>query len=199
MSIVAKTPIKSVVITSAAASEPITLTEAKTQLRVTDSNSDTEITSMITAAREMCESFTNSHFINTTLRMAFSYFPSTEIRLYGGRISSVTNVKYYDSDNSIQTWASSNYSVNTDAEPCLIFYGSTATFPSIYTGRSDAIQVNYISGYGSSASDVPMSIKQACLMTITHLFENRQNVVFGTPNKMPMASEWLLEPYKITY
>ena len=40
-----------------AASEPITLTEAKNFLRVDGTDDDTLITALISAAREMCESY----------------------------------------------------------------------------------------------------------------------------------------------
>ena len=64
---------------------------------------------------------------------------------------------------------------------------------------ANAVVATYVSGYGSSSSDVPMSIRQAILILIGHFFENRQEVVFGSPKVMPKASEWLLEPYRIVY
>lgn len=198
MGIVSNTPIKSLKVVTAATSNPIAQSEAKDHLRVTTSDEDSYITNLITAATQMAQNYTNSYFIDTTLRMDFSYFPANELRLYGGKINSLTHVKYYDSDDSLTTWASSNYSVNLNAEPCLVYYGGTASVPSIYD-RTDAVQVTYVSGYGSSASDVPMAIRQAILILIGHFYENRQEVVYGSPKVMPKASEWLLDPYRIVY
>ena len=198
MGIVSNTPIKSLKVVTAATSNPIAQSEAKEHLRVTTSDEDSYITNLITAATQMAENYTNSYFIDTTLRMDFSYFPPGEFRLYGGRINSLTHIKYYDSDNSLTTWAADNYNVNLNAEPCLVTYSSTSTVPNIYL-RSDSVQATYVSGYGSSASDVPMSIRQAILILIGHFYENRQEVVYGSPKVMPKASEWLLDPYRIVY
>ena len=198
MSIVSKSPVKSLKVVTAAASNPIAQSEAKDHLRVTTSDEDTYISNLITAATQMAQNYTNSYFINTTLRMHLSYFPDKEIRLYGGRINSLSSVKYYNDSNALTIWSADNYNVNLDAEPCLVYYGDDSNTPEVYD-RTDAVQINYVSGYGSSSSDVPMSIRQAILMIIGHLFENRQDVVFGNPSLMPKASEWLLEPYRIVY
>ena len=198
MSSVSNTLVKSLKVVTAAASNPIAQSEAKTHLRVTTSDEDAYITNLITAATQMAQNYTNSYFIDTTLRMNFSYFPEGEFRLYGGKINSLTHIKYYNDDNSLTTWSADNYSVNLDAEPCLITYSETSTLPNTYL-RSDSVQATYVSGYGSSSSDVPMAIRQAILILIGHLYENRQEVVFGSPKVMPKASEWLLDPYRIVY
>lgn len=44
-----------------------------------------------------------------------------------------------------------------------------------------------------------MAIRQAILILIGHFYENRQEVVYGSPKVMPKASEWLLDPYRIVY
>ena len=198
MSIVSNTPIKSLAVVTAATSAPIAQSEAKAHLRVMTSDEDSYITSLITAATQAAQNYTNSYFINTTLRMNFSYFPDSEFRLYGGKINSVSNIKYYNASDVLTTWDASNYSVNLDSEPCLITYGSSSTVPNTYI-KTNAVVATYVSGYGPSSSDVPMSIRQAILILIGHFFENRQEVVFGSPKVMPKASEWLLEPYRIVY
>ena len=198
MSIVSSTPIKSLAVVTPASSNPIAQSEAKNHLRVTTSDEDAYITNLITASTQMAENYCNSYFINTTLRMNFSYFPEGEFRLYGGKINSLTHIKYYNDSDVLTTWNASNYSVNLDSEPCLITYSESSTLPTTYL-KSNAVVATYVSGFGSSASDVPMAIRQAILILIGHLYENRQEVVFGSPQVMPKASEWLLEPYRIVY
>ena len=85
MGIVSNTPIKSLKVVTAATSNPIAQSEAKDHLRVTTSDEDSYITNLITAATQMAQNYTNSYFIDTTLRMDFSYFPANELRLYGGQ------------------------------------------------------------------------------------------------------------------
>ena len=58
-----------------AASEPITLTEAKNFLRVDGSDDDTLISALISAAREMCESYCRRILVTTTIVEYFDGFP----------------------------------------------------------------------------------------------------------------------------
>ena len=108
---------------------------------------------------------------------------------------SVSSITYYDSDNNIQTLAASSYEVD--------IYGSPARFriktmPSVYD-RMNALQLNFVCGYANAAA-VPQPIKQALYMIIGHLYENRQDVITGTQvNEIPMASEYLLQPYRNNY
>tara|TARA_R100000664_G_scaffold3262_2_gene7536 strand:- start:1240 stop:1833 length:594 start_codon:yes stop_codon:yes gene_type:complete len=190
---------KSFKVVTPASSNVIPLSTAKAHLRVTTSDEDTLITSLILASTKMAENYTNSYFINTTVRMNFDTFPSSMLRLYGGEISSLTNIKYYDASNTLQTLSASKYTVNLDAKPCVAYYGNLAEVPSVYD-RTDAVQVNYVAGYGASADDVPTPIKQAILMIIATLYEGRQDFITGTiVSEIPKTSEYLLEPYRIIY
>ena len=59
-----------------AASEPITLTEAKNFLRVDGTDDDTLISALISAAREMCESYCRRILVTTTIDEYFDGFPN---------------------------------------------------------------------------------------------------------------------------
>lgn len=124
------------------------------------------------------------------------YSPYTglaQIILPKAPVNSVSSITYFDSDNSSQTWSSSNYNViNPENQKGLIESVDGADYPSIYS-RGDAITITFVSGYGSAASDVPEPIKQAVLLIIGNLYEKREDMV----RKMPTTSEYLLEPYRI--
>ena len=108
-------------------------------------------------------------------------------------ISSVSHIKYYDSDNALQTWADTNYNlIKPENQKGFVELVDGKDFPSIYT-RGDAIKITFVSGYGSSASDVPEPIKQAVLLIIGSLYEKREDTV----KRMPTTVEYLLEPYRI--
>lgn len=50
------------------------------------------------------------------------------------------------------------------------------------------------------AGAVPQSLKQAGLLLIGHLYANRESVVIGTAsfaNELPLASEYLMHPYRV--
>jgi len=56
--------------------------------------------------------------------------------------------------------------------------------------------VTFVSGYGAAAA-VPKAIKQALLLLIGHLYENREAVTTANLNELPMAVNALLYPYRV--
>ena len=179
---------------TAPASEPLTLTEVKLYLRVDDTTENDLITSLITAARSLVEGHTWMPLISQTWAMQFDKSELNELiwNVNKAPLSSFSSVTYYDSNNNLQTLATTEY--ETD------IYGSPARFrlknvPSVYD-RMNALQLNFVCGYANAAA-VPQPIKQAMLMIIGHLYENRQDVITGTQvNEIPMSSEYLLQPYR---
>src|SRR6185295_16059621 len=61
-----------------AATEPVSLVEAKAHLRVTSATDDTLIGTLITTARQLCEQYTGIAFISQTWEFNLDRFPSTQ-------------------------------------------------------------------------------------------------------------------------
>jgi uncharacterized phiE125 gp8 family phage protein len=178
-----------------ASTYPVSLTEAKLHLKVDITTDDTLITNLIVAATQVSEEYTNRFFINTVVNQTCSDFKELS-ELFKSKVSAVTHIKYYDSDNAQQIWASSNYVVNKEYEPCQINLVVDGSFPNI-ADRIDAIECRYTVGYGT-ASDVPDVIKQAILLTLGNWYENRMSVITGrTTTEMPMSAKFLLDTYKV--
>tara|TARA_R110002167_G_scaffold21190_2_gene77250 strand:+ start:1183 stop:1758 length:576 start_codon:yes stop_codon:yes gene_type:complete len=180
---------------TAATTYPVSLTEAKLHLKVDITTDDTLITNLIIAATQVSEEYTNRFFINTVVNQTCSNFNELK-ELYKSKVSAVTHVKYYDTDNAQQTLAASNYVVNNEYEPCQINIDVDGTFPSI-ADRIDAVECKYTVGYGA-ASDVPYTIKTSILLTIGNWYENRMSVITGrTTTELPQSAMWLLDTYKV--
>jgi uncharacterized phiE125 gp8 family phage protein len=178
-----------------ASTYPVSLTEAKLHLKVDITTDDTLITNLIVAATQVSEEYTNRFFIDTVVNQTCSDFKELS-ELFKSKVSAVTHVKYYDSDNAQQVWASSNYVVNKEYEPCQINLVVDKSFPNI-ADRIDAVECRYTVGYGT-ASDVPDVIKQAILLTLGNWYENRMSVITGrTTTEMPMSAKFLLDTYKV--
>tara|TARA_R100001443_G_scaffold609_1_gene2464 strand:- start:335 stop:913 length:579 start_codon:yes stop_codon:yes gene_type:complete len=181
---------------TAASTFPVSLTEAKSHLKVDTSADDTYIESIIKAATQLTEEYTNRFFINTVIQQYASSFAELQT-LFKSKVNSVDSVLYYDSDNSLQTLSASVYDTQLNYEPSQIQLADGQSFPSI-TKRNDAVRVRYTVGYGSSASDVPEIIKQAILLTIGNFYQNRASVITGkTATELPMNVKWLLDTYKV--
>ena len=187
---------KSFVVDTAAAVAILTIAEAKTHLKVDTSADDTLIENLISAATESAQIFTNRFFINTTLNQ-FGDTWSDLATLFKSPVSSVTHVKYYDSDNTQQTLATSVYQKDLEHQPARIGLKPNQSFPSL-ADRINAVECQYVVGYGSAASDVPQGIKQAVLLTIGNWYQNREEVVVGRiATELPKSAQYLLEQYKV--
>ena len=174
-----------------AATEAITLAEAKAHLRVDDSNEDTLIGVFISAARNACEARTGRAITPTTYRMALDTFPETGIELAFPRLISVESVKYYDLAGVLQTVAPADYLVDVISEPGWVSPGPGLIWPEIQE-RINAVLIDYTAGY----STVPTDLKAWMLLAITDLFERR-----GRSSERPAVpqafADGLLERYKV--
>ncbi len=179
-----------------ASTYPVSLTEAKSHLKVDTTADDTYITSIIKAATQLSEEYTNRFFIDTVIDQTCSDFEKLQT-LFKSKVSAVAHVKYYDSDNSLQTLSDTVYDTQLNYEPSQIQLTDGQSFPTI-TKRNDAVVARYTVGYGSAASDVPEIIKQAILLTIGNFYQNRNSVVIGRiATELPQNSKWLLDTYKV--
>lgn len=157
--------------------EPVTVDEAAKHLHIdSDIYADEEeliyIESLITAARQHCESFQARCYITQTWDLYLDEFPeSGEIELPGAPLQSVTWLKYKDSNGTLQTLDSGDYIVDTITEPGRIVLAYGESWPTLYA-EIQAIQIRYIAGYGD-ASAVPIAIKHAILLKLTDLYEHR--------------------------
>jgi len=180
--------------------EPLSTADVKQHLNLASAVTahDTRIAAMISAARKWCEDYTNRSFITTTWELSMDRFPYQQLAMFLPRppLQSVTFVKYIDLQGTEQTWANTNYTVSTGREPGRIACNYQVIFPySRY--QADAIKVQYVAGYGDAAVNVPAGLKQAMLLLIGHWFEHRESVAQGVWNEVPMATQSLLESYKV--
>ena len=182
-------------VTSAPSEEPVTLAEASLWAKIDSTDDNDIVTSLIKAARLNAESYTRRGFVTQTVVAYFDGFYD-EMILNRSPISAITSVKYYDGDDNIQTLATTVYDYDIISEPGIITLGYNQTWPTTYD-KKNAVEVTMTVGYGA-ASTVPEDIKTAIKMILTHLYENRQDVIVGRQvNSMPQNSEWLLEPYRV--
>lgn len=180
--------------------EPVTLTEAKAHLRVTGTDSDTLITSLIVAARQHCEAITCRALASATFELILDDF-TDKIVLPMSPVESVTSIKYTDSDSIETTLMDTEYILYT-SEPAVIVPDYDVSWPSFTEFPLGAVKIRYVAGYRAASTDanlhIPEAIKQAILLVIGHLYENRQEYIIGqTIAKIPLAAEALLTPYRI--
>lgn len=189
-------PYGKLVLKTGPATTAISLAEAKAFLRVDSDydDDDSYITSLIGVATNVVEQFTRRRLITQTYNIYYDEFPPY-MDLQVGNVASVTHVKYYDTDNTLQTLDTSQYDVDIRVKPGRIYQAEDGNFPDTYE-RANSVEVEFV--VGSAASDVEDAIKQAMYIVIGRYYENRQDVVTGTiASELPLMVEHLLTPYRL--
>lgn len=160
------------------ASEPLTVTEAKQHCRVDIPDDDILLGAYIEAARQLIEENTGRAFVDRTYRLDMPLF-DTDIILPMPPLLSVTSVEYYDTSNSLQTLATTEYDIDYPAGRIVQAYGGT--YPATYS-RHDAVQITFTAGVGTTSSPamtVPERIKAAMRLLVGDMYENREAAVIG--------------------
>jgi len=177
--------------------EIISLEEARLFLRLDASGSpathpeDQLVQSLITAAREAAENYTQKALAYGEFVEILPGFPVV-ITLVAPTIS-VTSIYYVDQDNVSQLLDPSEYEVVDN-----VIYPVTA-WPATATGRA-TVTVTFQAGYTDliSPNDYPMpvAIRQAMLLMIGHMYENRESVCSAEKYEVPMGAHYLMTPYR---
>jgi len=184
------------VIKTAPSVEPVTASELKAHLRVTHTDEDTYIGTLITAARQWIENYTNRQLVTATWTLYLDGF-SAQIDMPHPPLQSVTSVQYYDTGGTLQTLSSAVYTVDTYARIGRLVEASGQVWPATQD-IINAVQIEYKAGYGDAGSNVPTAVRQALLLLAAHWYENRESVVVGvTSTHVPETVDSLLASYRI--
>ena len=180
--------------------EPVTLYEAKTHLRLEADSSlpvgfdDEYILSLITGARVWCEGYLGRSLVDKTIDYLIDDFGLCPIILPSAPIRSITYVKYIDENGTEQTLANTEYALFEHNERGYLTKAYGKTWPVVRIERN-AVRIRYVAGYATPA-EVPQPIKQGILMLIGDMYENRTG---QTNNQLFMnkTAEYLLSPYEM--
>ncbi|KPK67832.1 MAG: hypothetical protein AMJ84_12255 [Acidithiobacillales bacterium SM23_46] len=176
------------------ASAPVSLDEAKKHLRVTQTDEDTLIETLILVATAHAEQRQGRTYMQTQKVLQLDEFP-TVIEPPGPPLLSVQSIQYIDIDGQTQTVDAADYQVDTYNAPGRIKPAYEKSWPATRSVLN-AVTVNYTAGYGE-ASAVPVECKQAILLLVGHLFEHRESVSELKLQEVPQAVAALLGPKKV--
>jgi len=167
-------------VTTAPASEPVTVDEVKTHSRISGTDQDTQIAKWIKSGRELAEQYQRRAYTTQTIELSFDKFPLTPFCLPRSPISEVTEMKYYETDNtevvvynsSVPVDTNDNYLIDVDSEPARITMAYGYTFPTSVLREINSFKVTYIAGK-DSADDVEENVKDAIMLYCDWRYENR--------------------------
>jgi uncharacterized phiE125 gp8 family phage protein len=194
---------------------PITLEEAKRQLRYEDTDYDTEIGELVDIATQHMDGpfgvlgraiVTQTWTIKTDFPSRAGVNGAIPIKL--GYLQSVESITYRDSNDEIQTLASSAYAVITGERGCVYPVGGLS-WPETANNRLQPVTITVVVGYPSDGTspasaalvaNIPAGIKQALKLHVSHMFEIRDIVLMGGGSvaEVTMSYDSLIAPHRIT-
>ena len=174
--------------------EPLTLTEVKSYLRISNTDDDTYLTALITASRKYCENYENRAYITQVWEMYLDEWPSDIIKIPKGKLQTINSIKYKNSSSVETTLANTEYVYSTKGILGRLTPAYGKFWPMFTPYPLDAITINFTCGYGTLASTVPETVKQAMYLLISHWYENRipLNDKMGVPTELNFTITALL-------
>lgn len=199
---------------------PFDAAEFKAFLKFEGSGDDTLVDDLIQSARLQIEQIINKPLLNTTYKQFQDNFEISNLTNYSIRdqlafkadintfrtknafirlmkkpVVSISSVTLYDSANNTSTYSSDNYFLDTAGAKLII--NDEAALPTDIRNRA-GIEVEYVAGFGASASDIPEDIKTAAKMYVQSMYDfNRgAETLIATAYEMPTAAMNILKKYQ---
>jgi uncharacterized phiE125 gp8 family phage protein len=182
-------------------SEPVSLDEAKIHLHaedIEDTNFDNYVRRLIKAARLHIEKVTNYVCISSVLAAYDDQWPSGDrIYLLKYPVTAISKVEYYASDDAVAytELAATSFDASIMYNPPVVKLKDT---PSL-GDKLNAVKVTFTAGHTGTVDDpVPENVKQAILVLVATMHENRQEEVSGTiTSKFEIGFEYLLDQIRL--
>ena len=172
----------------------LSLSEAKKHLVVEDSHDDALIGSLVAAATDFIEGHTHQTIKERVKTLVIDGF-SDEIELPAVPVQSVDSIKYNDTDEAEQTLATSVYRVdsrNLKTKVCLAY---DQDWPNT-TAAPESVTITYTAGYEAGLE--PELLKQAALLLLGSLYDQRENHITGVSiGEVPISAEFLMQKYVV--
>lgn len=174
---------------STSITEPVTLAEVKSHLKIEHSDEDALLVGMISAARELAEAYCDTVIPEQTFRLTLDDFDS-EINIPKVPVLLVTNIEYTDTNGSNQTVGDYNLSGNLFKSMLKPAYGET--WPEVEEGYNKVV-ITFQAGYTSP----PTLIKHALKLMIGSLYAQREDhIENATLKEVPLCSRALLNTFR---
>lgn len=208
---------KRIISYSHAATDYVSLAEAKQHLRVTSTADDTYISNLLSMAIDACGQYLGYSVRKASVQYGFDSLvgqpaimnpvngteqPVGNLLRIPSRVISLTSVQYVDDNNTAQAF--NDYIVSPQP---LGTYGRTIFITSAPSSTTDDVTkylVTVTEGFElATATGVdagllfPQAIKFAALLLVGQMYDNRQAIVTGTIQaRMEYGMEFLLQPYR---
>jgi len=197
--------------------EPVTAAELRAHLAETETAlPDSEANDLIATARDMIEETTGIAMISQTWRLALDCWPAHRAEWWDGvrqgaiadingapdyvylpryPLTSIDAVTVYDeASTAASVVVADTFDVDTYQKPGRMVLRNGATWPIALRG-SNAIEIDYIAGFGATAASVPPTLRRAVKQVAAYLYSHTGDDC--TPDDSLGAAGALLGAYRV--
>jgi len=171
---------------------PITLSQAKSFLSVTQADDDDMISAFIGAATGIVEDETGRKLLSQTCALSLDRFPCNgePLSLLTGPAISITSIVSYDTLDASSTFSASSYFLDTASEPARVCLKGGYAWPTDLRPYLSAV-VTFVAGW-ATPDDVPQWLAHAVKMRVLSLYRRLDLTV-----EEQRLYDWCLGPWKL--
>lgn len=170
------------------ASEPLSLSDVKTALRIDHDDDDTALAGMIATARTFLERRLDHAFLDQSWQARVEGTPVGPVPLRPGAVSAVTSVTITDEDGATTAMTSDDWRLCGTKPESIQFL---TPLPS----STSHIDVVFSSG-AADTDDIPADLLRALYLLTAHYYEERELFRERRYVPVPLGVEALIEAYK---
>jgi uncharacterized phiE125 gp8 family phage protein len=177
--------------------DAFTVADLKAQTRIDHSSEDGLLASLLAAATAAVEQMAGRAFVTQTWRLSVGRTTArADVALPLGPVQSLSAVKYYDGANVLQTATLGDYRLYGDDDTAIVRPEVGVDWPAMYL-RPDALQIDFVCGYGATGAAVPEELRHAVMMLAAHWYETRAAVVADEMRPVPYGVESLVSLHRV--
>jgi uncharacterized phiE125 gp8 family phage protein len=155
----------------------VSMAAARRAARTSGTALDAELQDKIQGITEQVEHKIGRALIHQTWAVTLDAFPVGAIRLPMARLVSIDHVQFYDSAAALRTLDPQDYQADTKSEPGFALPAPGRAWPAT-ADRINAVEVQYVCGYGPDDASVPAAIKEYILGMLENHYYPNDNVQY---------------------
>lgn len=175
-------------------SEPVTLTEVKTHLRLSHDSEDELLEGLIRAAREDVERTTGMALIDQNWRLVRDRWPrGNRLALMRHPVREILSATLFDEEGQASVVDPADYQLDDVSRPARLHFER----PLQLLRAMNGIEIDFKAGFGAAGMDVPDLLRRAVLMLVAHWYEFRASIGPGQqPASYPAGYDRLIAGYR---
>ena len=174
--------------------EPLSLSDVKNWLKVTDSSDDALLQSLISSARLAVEAATGRLLISQQWRLTLDLWPGVgTLDSPLTPVRSIARIRVMDAAGAYKDVSAALFALDAGDDRTRIYWGASLPSPGVPKG---GIQIDLVAGYGDTPDATPAPLRLAMQHLIAFWHANRGDAD-PAAGHFPTQVTALLAPYRL--